>query len=64
MQPLLALTLVLIASAAEARDREETCTAYTTMGGTTHETCRQPGRKERECTSYTTITGTTHTECR
>jgi endonuclease YncB( thermonuclease family) len=28
------------------------------MGGTTHETCRQPGRKERTCASYTSITGT------
>ncbi len=64
MKPLLVLIVVMIASAAEARDRKETCTSYTTMGGTTHETCRRPGERERNCTSYTSITGTTKTECR
>ena len=32
---LLALTFVLISSTGEARDRTETCTSYTAMGGTT-----------------------------
>ena len=53
---MIALTLVLIAPCANARDRNETCSSYTTMDGTTHDTCREPGRKERTCTSYTTIT--------
>ena len=51
------LAIVLAASAAHARDRTETCSSYTTMAGTTRETCREPGRKERTCTS--SITGTT-----
>lgn len=44
---LLALTFVLTTSTGEARDRTETCSSYTTMGGTTHETCRSPGQRER-----------------
>ena len=34
---LLALTFVLTTSTGEARDRQETCTSYTTVGGTTAE---------------------------
>ena len=60
MRAIFTLAIVLAASAAHARDRTETCSSYTTMAGTTRETCREPGRKERTCTS--SITGTTHTE--
>ena len=61
---LFALAFVLIASAADARDRKETCSSYTAMTGTTTTECRAPGRKPRTCSSYTSITGTTRTECR
>ena len=55
---------VLAASAAKARDREETCTSHTSMSGTTTTDCRRPEHKPTHCTSYTNINGTTKTECR
>lgn len=62
---MLALTLVLISSTGEARDRKsETCDSYTAMTGTTTTDYRRPERKPTTCTSYTNITGTTKTECR
>jgi hypothetical protein len=64
MKPLLILALVVIASAAHARDRTETCTSYTRATGTIVTECRSPGRKPRVCTGYTSITGTLHEECR
>jgi hypothetical protein len=64
MKTLLALTLVLAASAAQARDRAETCTLYERATGTVVTECRRPERKPTHCESYTSITGTTHTECR
>jgi hypothetical protein len=64
MKPLLIVAIVLVSSAAEARDRQETCTSHTFMTGTTTTDCRRPGRKPRHCTSYTNITGTTKTEYR
>ena len=64
MKPLLIITLVLAASAALARDREETCESHQRAGGTVVTDCRQPERKPTHCESYTSITGTTHTECR
>jgi hypothetical protein len=63
-RPILLLALVLIASAAEARDRNETCTSYQRATGTVVTECREPGRKPTHCESYTSITGTTKTECR
>jgi hypothetical protein len=57
MKPMLALTLVLIASAAEARDRTETCTSHTAMTGTTTTESRAPNRKPTHCESYTNING-------
>jgi hypothetical protein len=60
----LILTLVLISSAAQARDREETCTSYERATGTVVTECRRPERKPTHCESYTSITGTTRTECR
>jgi hypothetical protein len=62
--PALVVSLVLIAPAALAPDREETCTSHTTMTGTTTTECRRPERKPSHCTSYTNITGTTKTQCR
>lgn len=58
------LAAVLVASAAEARDRAETCSSYTSITGTTTTDCRRPERKPTHCTSYTNINGTTKTECR
>jgi hypothetical protein len=55
---------VLAASAAKARDREETCTSHTSMSVTTTTDCRRPEHKPTHCTSYTNINGTTKTECR
>jgi hypothetical protein len=64
MKPLLVLALVLIASAAHARDRSETCSSYQRATGTVVTECRRTERKPTHCTSYTNITGTTKTECR
>ena len=65
MKLMLALTLVLIASATEARDRKpETCESYERATGTVVTECRRPARKPTHCESYTTITGTTKRECR
>ncbi len=46
---LLALTLTLISSTGEARDRGETCTSYTTAGGTTIEDCRDKNGHSTHC---------------
>ena len=64
MDSLIAITLVLFASAAHARDREETCTSYQRATGTVVSDCRSPGRRERQCESTTHATGTATTECR
>jgi hypothetical protein len=58
MKPLIALTLVLIAPCANARDREETCSLHTITGTTTTD-CRRLERKPTHCESHTSITGTT-----
>ena len=50
--------------AAEARNRTETCSSYTSITGTTTTECRRPERKPTHCESYTNINGTTKTECR
>jgi hypothetical protein len=60
----LALIAVLAASAAQARDRTETCESYQRATGTVVTECREPGRKPTHCESYTNINGTTKTECR
>jgi hypothetical protein len=64
MKPLIILALVLAASAAEARDRNETCESYQRATGTVVTDCRRQGEKPRHCESYTSITGTTTTTCR
>ena len=62
---LLALTFVLISSTGEARDRSgETCTSYTTAGGTTIEDCRDKTGHTTHCESTTSSGGTTRTQCR
>jgi hypothetical protein len=63
MKPILILAIVIIASAAHARDREETCTSYERATGTVVTDCRAPGRKPTHCESYANINGTTKTEC-
>lgn len=64
MKPLLIFALVLFASTAHARDREETCTSYQRATGTLVTECRSPGRRERHCESVTHATGSVTTECR
>jgi hypothetical protein len=62
---LFALTLVLMSSTGEARDRSgETCTSYTTAGGTTIEDCRDKTGHTTHCESTTSSGGTTRTQCR
>jgi hypothetical protein len=61
----LALTFVLTTSTGEARDRSgETCTSYTTAGGTTIEDCRDKLGHTTHCESTTSSGGTTRTTCR
>jgi hypothetical protein len=65
MKPLIIIALVLISSAAFARDRgPETCESYERATGTVVTEYRRPEHKPTRCGSYTNITGTTHTECR
>jgi hypothetical protein len=65
MKPLLALALVLILSAAFARDRgPETGEIYERATGTVVTECRSPERKPTHCESYATYGGATRTECR
>ena len=62
---LFALMLALISSTGEARDRSgETCTSYTTAGGTTIEDCRDKTGHTTHCKSTTSSGGTTRTQCR
>jgi hypothetical protein len=63
MKPLIAIALVLFASAAHARDRTETCSSYERATGTGVTECRRPEHKPTHCESHTNITGTTTTTC-
>jgi hypothetical protein len=61
---LFTLALVLIALAAHARDRSETCSSYQRATGTIVTDCRSPNRKPTHCETVEHITGSTTTECR
>ena len=64
MRPLVALALVLFASAAQARDRTETCESYQRAGGTIVTDCRRAEHKPTHCESVTHATGSVTTTCR
>jgi hypothetical protein len=64
MKAACAIALALCATAAHARDREETCSSYKRATGTVVTDCRRPERRPTHCETVEHVTGTTKTECR